>query len=86
MTPCEAGPAVMRPLTDLDEARAILADLLSLGRLELTQVTHLERGRETYYMAQLWSTATSHLLRQRNGATLDEALRALHRAIAPGVR
>lgn len=86
MKPRDAGPDVMRPLTDLDELRAVLADLLSQGRLELTKVTHLERDRETYYMAQLWSTATSHLLRQRNGATVDEALLALHRAVSPGVR
>ena len=82
-TPCEAGPDVMRPLTDLNELRGLLADLLALGRVELTQV----QVGNSYFMAQLWSTATSHLLRQRHGATLDEALRALHRASsARGVR
>lgn len=76
----EPGPAVMARLSSLTEAAGILADLVATGTLEVRTMLWVGDSEPTYY-AKVTPTysATS---RERAGATLDEALRAVHTATA----
>lgn len=79
-TPCEAGPDVQRPLTNLDELRGLLADLFAKGRVEFWTAPSAF-GESPVYYAALWAhSSAGHLTRQRAGWSFDESVRALHRA------
>lgn len=80
MQPCNAGPDVMKPLADLDEIRALLADLHATPGVRCLET---ETAGGVVYKARVRvHSKSSSLPYERHGATLDEALRALHRATA----
>jgi len=83
MKPCNPGPDVMRPLTDAERG-ALLADLhATLGvRCVVTETAPApSRAGGVVYKARVRPLPGPVV--ERHGATLDEALRALHRATAP---
>lgn len=75
MKPCDPGPDVMRPLTDAERGE-LLTDL------------HTTPGVRCLVVERTGSVHKARVrplpgpVVERHGATLDEALRALHRATA----
>lgn len=81
MKPCDPGPDVMRPLTDAERGE-LLTDLHTTPGVRCLET---EKASTVFPGGVVYKARVRPLpgpVVERHGSTMDEALRALHRATA----